>query len=215
MTLAFLDANVLVPSYTRTLLIMSAPTAGYGVAWSAYVEAEAMRHQPRRAKPISQLRRAFGWNALVPDQDVELADTEDKDKPVLSAASLAGAEFVVTENVRDFGVADLMRLQMSAVHPDLFMAHRLTVSGYKEVLTELSLARIQAPSDPEEIHRVETGGRLPLLAARMKSAYSVEVDPPAKGKPRLAFRGVRCVSCSEILTDPTGLEFGLGPECRD
>lgn len=39
MTLVYLDANVLVPSYTRTLLVMSAPLSDFTVAWSLHAEA--------------------------------------------------------------------------------------------------------------------------------------------------------------------------------
>lgn len=40
MTLVYLDANVLVPSYTRTLLVMSAPLSDFAVAWSLHAEAK-------------------------------------------------------------------------------------------------------------------------------------------------------------------------------
>lgn len=96
MTLVYLDANVLVPSYTRTLLVMAAPLSDFTVAWSLHVEAEAERHQEAGAVPISTLRRRFGWDALVPDGDIELGDTDAKDKPILSAASLAGARFIIS-----------------------------------------------------------------------------------------------------------------------
>ena len=46
MTLVYLDANVLVPSYTRTLLVMSAPLSDFTVAWSLHAEAE--EYEPRR-----------------------------------------------------------------------------------------------------------------------------------------------------------------------
>ncbi|MFZ2238047.1 MAG: hypothetical protein WAV90_00730 [Gordonia amarae] len=137
MALVYLDANVLVPSYTRTLLIMSAPMSDFTVVWSLHAETEAERHQESAATRISALRKRFGWEVLVPDGEVQLADTDDKDKPILSAASLAGAELVITENVKDFGVDDLARLQMSAVHPDLFLAHRLGVETYRDILARL------------------------------------------------------------------------------
>lgn len=170
MTLVYLDANVLVPSYTRTLLVMAAPLSDFTVAWSLHAEAEAERHQAAGAVPISALRRRFGWDALVPDGDIELDDTDAKDKPILSAASLAGASFIVTENVRDFGTRDLSRLQMSAVHPDLFLASRLSIETYRDVLGRLAKARTRQPWTAEDIHRVETGERLSLLAQRMRAA---------------------------------------------
>ena len=68
MTLVYLDANVLVPSYTRTLLVMSAPLSDFTVAWSLHAESEAERHQEAGAVPISALRRRFGGDALVPQR---------------------------------------------------------------------------------------------------------------------------------------------------
>lgn len=214
MALVYLDANVLVPSYTRTLLVMAAPSSDFAVVWSLHAEAEVERHQEADAVRISALRKRFGWDALVPDGDIQLDDTDAKDKPILSAASLAGADLIITENVKDFGAQDLARLQMSAAHPDLFLANRLSVETYRDILTRLARTRSNQPNTPEEIHRGETGERLPLLAARMKEAFPVDVAPPSKGSPRLTFRGVRCVSCGQPLADPASLRLGLGPECR-
>jgi len=214
MTLVYLDANVLVPSYTRTLLVMSAPLSDFTVAWSLHAEAEAERHQEAGAVPISALRRRFGWDALVPDGDIELDDTDAKDKPVLSAASLASASFIVTENIKDFGTRDLARLQMSAAHPDLFLANQLSIDTYRNVLGRLAKARTRQPCTAEDIHRVETGERLPLLAQRMKMAYAVEPSPAARRTPRLTFRGVRCVACGKLFTNAGSLALGVCVECR-
>lgn len=214
MGFVYLDANVLVPSFTRTLLVAAAPFSDFTVVWSRHAETEAERHQEAGAAPISVLRKRFGWDALVPDGDVDLDDTDAKDKAILSAATLAGADLIITENVKDFGVKDLARLQMSAVHPDLFLANRLGIETYRDILARLAKARTREPNTAEEIHRVETGARLPLLAAGMRDAYSVDPVSPTKGNPRLTFRGVRCIACSQLLTDRTSLKLGLGPDCR-
>jgi hypothetical protein len=213
MVLVYLDANVLVPSYTRTLLVMTAPLLDVTVVWSPQAEAEAERHQEAGAAPISALRKRFGWDALVPDGEVELDDTDPKDKPILSAAARAEATHVITENIKDFGARDLARLQMSAVHPDLFLATCLSVEIYRDTLARLAKTRAREPKTAEEIHRVETGARLPLLAERMKDAYPGDLVSPTRGSPRLTFRGVRCVSCGELLVDPMSLKLGLGPDC--
>lgn len=214
MPLVYLDANVLVPSYTRTLLVMVAPLSDFTVVWSLHSEAEAERHQEAGAVPISTLRRRFGWDALVLDGDIKLDDTDAKDKPILSAASLAGASFIVTENIKDFGARDLARLQMSAVHPDLFLANRLSIDTYRNVLGRLAKARTREPRTPEGIHRVETGERLPLLANRMRAAYAIEPSPSAQRTPRLTFRGARCVTCGKLLASVGSPELGVCAECH-
>ncbi|MFT4163916.1 MAG: PIN domain-containing protein [Microlunatus sp.] len=213
MGLVYLDANVLVPSYPRTLLIMAAPLSDFAVVWSLHAEAEAERHQESGAAPISALRKRFGWDVLVPDGEVELDDTDAKDKPIISAASLAGADLIVTENVKDFGVQDLDRLRMSAVHPDLFLSRRLSTETYRDILGRLAKTRTREPNTATEMHRIETGERLPLLAGRMKHAYPVELASPLKSSPRIAFRGVRCVACVELLTTPSST-LDLCLECR-
>lgn len=132
--------------------------------------------------------------------EIDLDDTDEKDKPILSAASLAGTPFVVTENVKDFGTRDPARLKMSAVHPDLFLANRLSAVTYSDVLGRLSRASRREPNTAaEEIHRVETDERLPLLARRMVDTFAVEYVSPTKGVPRLRFRGVGCVSCGQFI----------------
>lgn len=52
MVLVYLDANVLVPSYTRTLLVMAAPLSEFTVVWSLHAEAEAERHQEPGAAAV-------------------------------------------------------------------------------------------------------------------------------------------------------------------
>lgn len=51
-----------------------------------------------------------------------MVDTDPKDRLILASAAAAGARFVITENVKDFGITDLRALSVSAVHPDLFLA---------------------------------------------------------------------------------------------
>ncbi|MFT4296676.1 MAG: hypothetical protein QM582_14825 [Micropruina sp.] len=137
------------------------------------------------------------------------------DKPILSAASLAGASFIITENIKDFGARDLSRLQMSAAHPDLFLANQLSIDTYRNVLGRLAKARTRQPCTAEEIHRVETGDLLPLLAQRMRAAYPVEPSTAAgRRTPRLTFRGVRCVACGKLFTNPGSLALGVCAECH-
>lgn len=87
---------------------MSAPLSDFQVTWSLYAEGEALRHQKWAATPINVLRQRHGWT-LVPDGELPepLVDTDPKDMPILSAATLAGAKFVVTENIADFGRQDI------------------------------------------------------------------------------------------------------------
>ncbi len=98
-SLVYLDANILIPSVTRGLLIIGAVSSDYRVCWSGFGEAEAERHQHERAAKISDLRRRFGWDVLIPEADVAgMVDTDPKDPPHLAAAHAAGARLVITED---------------------------------------------------------------------------------------------------------------------
>ena len=78
---------------------------------------------------------------LVPSQPVvaeSLVDTDLSDRHVLAAAASAGARVLVTADVDDFGRADLERLGVSAVNPDLFLSHTMTEAMYRFTLESLA-----------------------------------------------------------------------------
>lgn len=102
---------------------------------------------------------------------------------------------------------------MPAVHPDLFLANQLSIDTYRNVLGRLANARMRQPCTAEDIHRVETGERLPLLAQRMSAAYAVEPSPAARRTPRLTFRGVRCVACGK-RSNAGSPALGVCAECH-
>lgn len=55
-------------------------------------------------------------------------------------AEAAGARFLVTEDVDDYGLADLASVGISAVNPDLFLAERLTREAYSVRLVGIGVA---------------------------------------------------------------------------
>lgn len=214
-TLVYLDANVLAAGISRTLLLLSAPLSNFRTVWSPYAEAEAARHQPPRAKPIGQIREQHGL-LTVPDgqSPVPLVDTDPKDRPILAAAAAAKARFVITENVKDFGATDLQTLSMSAVHPDLFLASRVTEQTYRLVLDAIAANRSREPRTPTAIHAGEVAKKLPTLFATYQQTLGVEAAELVAGQPKLSFRGVRCVRCTRLLVDSESQSIGLGPDCR-
>jgi hypothetical protein len=52
----------------------------------------------------------------------------DADRDVLAAAIRAGAEVIVTDNLRDFPAAELARFDIEALHPDDFLLSLLDVA---------------------------------------------------------------------------------------
>lgn len=131
----FVDADVLASPVPRTILYLARPLSDYELVYSQFVETEAERHQKAAHIPVSTLRQRWDWQ-IVPDAENEdiagLSDTDDKDKPVLAAAMVARATFVVTGNVRHFGAGDLSTHSLSAVHPGLFLSHHITSETYRE-----------------------------------------------------------------------------------
>lgn len=177
--------------------------------------AEAARHQPSRATRIGVVRERYGLRTVADGESpVPLVDTNEKDRPILASAAAAGARFVITENVKDFGALDLTALSMSAVHPDLFLTARVTEQAYRFVLEAVATNRSREPRTPAAIHANEVAKKLPVLFASHRRALGVEITDVLAGTPRLTFRGVRCVRCSRLLVDAESQSIGLGPGCR-
>jgi len=164
------------------------------------------------------LRRAHPWGADVlvpPHRKVadSLVDTDPDDRHVLAAAASASARVVVTSDVDDFGRADLARLGVSAVNPDLFLARTMTASMYRFTLERLAARRTLAPNTPATIH-ASLGRSHPRLAGAMRATFpGVEPSPATDTPPAEVFRGNRCLACGRVLSDPESLASGIGPEC--
>jgi len=148
-----------------------------------------------------------------PELAASLADTDHGDRHILAAAASAGAWVIVTPDVDDFGRADLARLGVSAVNPDLFLAHMMTEAMYRFTLERLAHARTLEPNTPATIH-ASLGRVHPRLAAAMRAAFPrVEPLPSADAAPAEVFRGDRCLACGRPLSTPQSLACGVGPEC--
>ncbi|MCL2471437.1 MAG: hypothetical protein FWF25_06825 [Propionibacteriaceae bacterium] len=210
-----MDANVLAAGITRSLMLLAAPLSNFRVVWSPYAEIEAARHQPPGARPISEVRELHNLQT-VPDADspMTLVDTDVKDRPILGAAAAAGARFVVTENVKDFGTSDLERLHLSAVHPDLFLSTRLSLSVYQAVLDALAINRKRDPFTPAAIHAMEVARKLPRLFAQHRDSLGVDAKTPVARPAKLQVRGSRCVRCDTIMTGWGDRGLGFCPDCE-
>ena len=130
--IAFLDASVLYPAPLRDLLLELAVSDLFRAKWSQTVHDEWIRALLRdrpdlTAKRLERTRRLMdahvrdavvsGFEYLVPS--IQLPDPDDRH--VVAAAIQAGADLVVTANVRDFPVATLARHHLTAEHPDVFL----------------------------------------------------------------------------------------------
>ncbi|MGI8459989.1 MAG: PIN domain-containing protein [Propionibacteriaceae bacterium] len=140
------DACTLIPFRLTTTMLWLDEAGLFQPLWSDQILDEVSRNLPRagRISPeraahrVSLMRESFGAEALV-DGHEALVDTmrcEVKDPHVLAAAVHAGAEAIVTFNVKDFPVRSSSPYEVEVLHPDTFMC-RLLAQRPDEVVTVL------------------------------------------------------------------------------
>jgi len=218
----FLDADVLAAPMTRTVLVLASLTVGarFAVCWSLAAEAEADQALREGQTRVAELRQRFDWgtDVLVPDGDPDvmsgLTDTSPNDRHILAAAARGHVPVVVTRNVHDFGVADLRRLGMCTVHPDLFLSRTVSSVQYEEVLRAMAAGRLLPPNTPDTLHAALGAGHPRLFEAMHMAFPGVESLPSTDARPLEVYRGDTCFLCGKILTDPESRASGTGPECR-
>jgi PIN domain len=129
--IALLDANVLYPATLRDLLLWLAVNETYRAHWTAQIHEEWMQnlleHQPHLSRDQLQRTRSLMEsalpNALVTGYESHmprLVLPDVNDRHVLAAAIQAGADWVLTMNLRDFPASVLEPHEISAIHPDTF-----------------------------------------------------------------------------------------------
>lgn len=211
---AFLDANILAKPLTRTLLIIAGPLCGFTPVWSARALAEADRHLGPGMTPVADLVTRFGW-AIGPSGSVDgrFTATDAPDRQILADSEASRAGYLVTEDVDDFDEGDLLSIDISAANPDLFLASRLTIDAYREVLTTIARGRSRPPNTPEQIHAT-LGRNHPLLSSRFAADYPTTVATRLQAEPAVVFRGIRCLRCGQNSARPENLSRGIGSECR-
>lgn len=129
---AVYDANVLYPAPLRDLLIRLARTRLFHGRWTDAILDEVFRsllgNRPDLDPAALERTRALicesvpdclvgGWEPLV--EGLMLPDPDDRH--VLAAAIRAGAQVIVTTNVKDFPSATLETFNVEAQHPDVFV----------------------------------------------------------------------------------------------
>jgi predicted nucleic acid-binding protein len=129
--LAVLDANVLYPFQLRNLLLHLAALRIYQPLWSAEIVEECTRAlrgnagltEEQCAHLVSQMRRHFGfaWGSPSAESVEALVLPDANDRHVAALAADYEAEFIVTNNLRDFPVATLRPLRIEAIDPDAFV----------------------------------------------------------------------------------------------
>ncbi|MBT8225040.1 MAG: PIN domain-containing protein [Dactylosporangium sp.] len=125
-TVAVLDANVLIPNALCDFLLRLADEDLFQPRWSLTILDEVRRHVP--VPPTAIERRIAFMNAAFEDALVTgyepligQTDNDPKDRHVLAAAVTAGADSIITCNLRDFPLAACQPHGVVAEHPDAFL----------------------------------------------------------------------------------------------
>ncbi len=126
---AFLDACVLYPTVLREVLLAAAEEGLYQPLWSPRVLEEWARAAARRGPAdeviargeiaLLKARRPEALVADAPGEGIMLPDPADAH--VAAAARAAGADLIVTLNLRDFPPRVLAGLGLGVAHPDAFL----------------------------------------------------------------------------------------------
>lgn len=213
-TVVFLDANILAKPVTRTILMVGGMPSGFQPVWSLAAKTEAARHMRPRALSPTLLRERFGLPLTPTGHDAErYVGTRTADRQILADAVAAGARFLITEDVDDFGIEDLVSVGISAVNPDLFLATRLTRDAYATVIELFVERQVNPPTSPEMLHAA-TARNHPRLHAAHADLFDIAPEQPTHPEPAVIFRGPRCLRSERIVDDPDTLIDGIAPERR-
>ena len=151
--IALLDANLFVPTWIIDPLLSLAEAGLCEPAWSARVMDEA------------RLAIMEDWERFEPD--VNLSDPNDGH--VVAAARRAGAETIVTFNLKDFPADELSRYGLHAQSPDVFLTS--VFDAHPEEAMDAMRRLVSSKRHPprtmsEEIEHLRVL-RLPLFARRL------------------------------------------------
>lgn len=124
-----LDACVLYPTVLREILMGVAKSGLFKPAWSARILEEWARAAGRRGDEaiarveIALLRAAWPQALTDVPQGAEAAYwlPDPDDRHVMAAAVLAGAEGIITLNIKDFPVGAMNEAGLIRHHPDAFL----------------------------------------------------------------------------------------------
>lgn len=173
------DANVLYPNTLRDLLIRIAQSGTVQAKWTNEIMDEMLAALVRNRSDIppaklGRLRELItsavrdclvtGYEPLV--EGLKLPDPQDRH--VLAAAIKAGAQVIVTRNLKDFPAADLEPWAIEAKSPDAFVLDQVGVNGrvVAASVRQIADSRIRPPESIEDVLRqLERDGLMESVAA--------------------------------------------------
>lgn len=163
---ALYDACVLYPMTIRDLLMQLTTTSLFRARWTREIQDEWVRNLLRNRPELDQeklartqaLMNAAVRDCLVEDyqpliESISLPDPDDRH--VVAAAIKAGADVIVTYNVKDFPAASLALHGIEAQHPDEFLSHALDL-GQGAVCEAVKRCRGRSKNPPYSVEEYFT-----------------------------------------------------------
>lgn len=173
------DANVLYPNTLRDLLIRIAQSGTVQAKWTNAILDEMVAALSRNrpdipAEKLSRLRELMnravrdclvsGYEPLI--EGLKLPDPDDRH--VLAAAIKAGAQVIVTRNLRHFPPSDLAAWDIEAKSPDAFVLDQvhINVRAVAASIRQIADSRINPPESVEDIlNQLERDGLVESVIA--------------------------------------------------
>ena len=173
------DANVLYPNTLRDLLIRIAQSGTVQAKWTNAIldEMTAALRRNRPDIPDARLDRlrdlmnravrdclVLGYEPLI--EGLKLPDPDDRH--VLAAAIKAGAQVIVTRNLKDFPASDLGQWEIEAKSPDAFVLDQvgINVRAVAASVRQIADSRTNPPESVEDIlTQLERDGLVESVAA--------------------------------------------------
>ncbi|WP_204805576.1 PIN domain-containing protein [Mycobacterium riyadhense] len=177
------DANVLFPSVLRDVLIHVARMGLNRARWSELILDEVFdsisKKQPGLdANKLARTRKLMCQavpDCLVETQAIQtlvpaLTLPDPDDRHVLAAAILAGAQVIVTTNLKDFPPDELTKFRIEAKHPDAFLQDIYHLDGalMHQAVSEAAAAYKNPPMTVGELVEHLDSKGLPISASLLR-----------------------------------------------
>ncbi len=183
---AVYDACVFYPAPVRDILIRMALTGLFRAKWTNQIQDEWTRNLLKNRKDITAERLQKTVSLMtehVPDclvdnyefivESLTLPDPDDRH--VLAAAIISNADVIVTENLKDFPVAELSKYGIEAQSPDIFLSHlydlkpELFCSVVNQLRSNLKNPKITA----DELLQIFYKHGLPITVNKLKNCLDL------------------------------------------